>query len=71
MKRAGELMKEMGFREDASVGAQEAFLKHLIKASMGVDVKTPTEVRSEKSKQWTEQQLSFDLDSSTGPKKVG
>ena len=28
-------MQQMGFREDASPGAKEAFLKHLIKASTG------------------------------------
>ena len=36
-------MKEMGFNPKASVSVQEAFIKHLIKASQGVDVMTPSE----------------------------
>lgn len=43
MKKASELMKEMGFNKDAPVATQEAFLKHLIKAATGASVITPTE----------------------------
>lgn len=45
MKRLGQLMSEMGFNKDASEGAKEAFIKHLIRASEGVNVTTPTEKR--------------------------
>ena len=43
MKKASELMKEMGFNIDAPVATQEAFIKHLIKAATGASVITPTE----------------------------
>jgi hypothetical protein len=43
MKKIGDLMKEMGFNPKSSASVQEAFIKHLIKASEGVDVLTPTE----------------------------
>lgn len=45
-------MREMGFRDDASEGAKEAFLKHLIKAAHGVEVETPTEKRKRQTKEW-------------------
>lgn len=43
MKKASDLMKEMGFNKNAPVATQEAFLKHLIKAATGASVVTPTE----------------------------
>ena len=43
MKKVSELMKEMGFNQNAPVATQEAFIKHLIKAATGADVITPTE----------------------------
>ena len=43
MKKIGDLMKDMGFNPKSSVSVQEAFIKHLIKASEGIDVLTPTE----------------------------
>jgi hypothetical protein len=43
MKKMAELMQEIGFNKDSSTGAQEAFLKHLIFASTGTRVLTPTE----------------------------
>ncbi|AZZ38243.1 hypothetical protein CIK05_00115 [Bdellovibrio sp. qaytius] len=43
MKKASDLMKEMGFNKDAPVATQEAFIKHLIKAATGNSVVTPTE----------------------------
>ncbi len=43
MKKMGHLMKDMGFNPNASTSAQEAFIKHLIKAAHGVDVMTPSE----------------------------
>ncbi len=43
MKKISELMKDMGFNQNASDSAKEAFLKYLIKQSSGVDVLTPSE----------------------------
>lgn len=43
MKKASDLMKEMGFNKDAPLATQEAFIKHLIKAATGANVITPTE----------------------------
>lgn len=45
MKKVGDIMKELGFNPESSVGAQEAFVKNLIKDAYGIDVKTPTEQR--------------------------
>lgn len=75
MKRVGQLMQEMGFNKDAPDSVKEAFIKHLIRASEGVHVVTPSERREieknpdrvrpllsapKKSKEPV--QLSFDLD---------
>ena len=59
-------MREMGFREDAPQSVKEAFIKNLIKATTGVEVKTPSEKILEK-------QLSFDFGPAptAPPKKVG
>ena len=43
MKKAGQLMKEMGFNPNSSDSAKEAFIKYLIKQSTGVSVQTPSE----------------------------
>lgn len=43
MKKVSDLMKEMGFNQNAPTATQEAFLKHLIKAATGANVVTPTE----------------------------
>lgn len=65
MRKLGDLMKDLGFNEQAAPGAQEAFLKNLIREAYGVDLPTPTERRqarqeSERKKRQGEQ-LSFDL----------
>lgn len=84
MKRTADLMREMGFRDDASEGAKEAFLKHLIKAAHGVEVETPTEKRKRQTKEWLEasqkttetptkgepEQLSFNFSNSSNNKKA-
>ena len=43
MKKIDQLMAELGFKKDAPEGVKEAFIKHLIKASTGVTVTTPSE----------------------------
>ena len=45
MKRIGQLMAEIGFNKNSSDGVKEAFIKHLIRASEGVAVTTPSEKR--------------------------
>lgn len=76
MKKVGDIMKELGFNPESSVGAQEAFVKNLIRDAYGVEVKTPTEKRMAKdraralgrelgsetrSPKTKDEQLSFDL----------
>lgn len=43
MKKIGDLMKEIGFNPNSSDSVKEAFIKHLIKASTGAQVQTPSE----------------------------
>ena len=38
-------MEELGFNPNSSDSAKEAFIKYLIKQSVGVGVQTPTEKR--------------------------
>lgn len=33
MKSVGEILKELGFNESASLGSQKAFFRHLVKAA--------------------------------------
>ncbi len=72
MKKMGDLMKDMGFNPNSSTSAQEAFIKHLIKAAHGVDVMTPSEKKiiqnnpqkiiSLKSLANQNQQMAFDFE---------
>ena len=43
MKKVGELMKELGFKEGASEQVQKAFIKNLIRQAYGVEVREPIE----------------------------
>lgn len=66
MKKAGDIMKEMGFNSQASDSAKEAFLKYLIKQSTGVNVLTPSEKKEiqnnpQKIVNFSNKQLSFDF----------
>lgn len=66
MKKIGDILKEMGFNENAPMSAKEAFVKHLIKSSLQVDVITPTEKKiiqdnPDKIVQFPKQ-LSFDFE---------
>jgi hypothetical protein len=67
MKKLGVLMEEAGFNKNAPDSVKEAFLKHLIKASTGVSVPTPSEKKEmaehpEKVVHFKgAQQLSFDF----------
>lgn len=67
MKKVADLMKEAGFNPKAPDSVKEAFIKHLIKASTGVSVPTPSEKREitenpEKVIALKGVQLSFDFE---------
>ncbi len=81
MKKVGHLMEELGFNKNAPDSVKEAFVKHLIKASAGVNVTTPSEKKEiaanpQKVTVLTSpEQLSFDFSqensgSSSGKKAV-
>lgn len=82
MKKIGEIMGELGFNSQAPDSVKEAFIKHLIKASTGVTVETPSERRAVESnphlvkkiyKKAPPQQLSFDFSENSevnSPKKA-
>lgn len=62
MKKVGDMMKELGFREGANEEVTKAFIKNLIKQAYGVEVKEnfARENPSAKSPAKPEQ-LTFDL----------
>ncbi len=41
MRKASDLMKDLGFREDGSDEVKAAFIRNLVKAAYGVDVGNP------------------------------
>ncbi len=43
MKRMSQIMKDLGFRPEGSQATKEAFIQHLLRASEGVYVQTPTQ----------------------------
>lgn len=43
MRKVGDIMKEMGFSKESSTSTQEAFIRHLIKAAYGLDVRSPSQ----------------------------
>lgn len=60
MKVVGEIMQELGFHKNSAKSAQEAFLRHLIKVSSGVEadiVSSKTPIKSAAKSE----QLSFTL----------
>ncbi|MFN3695882.1 MAG: hypothetical protein ACK4VO_00465 [Pseudobdellovibrio sp.] len=71
MKKIGDIMKDMGFNQNAPDSAKEAFIKHLIRQSTGNDVVSPTEKKiiqnnPDKIIQFP-QQMSFGFDDDQGP----
>lgn len=67
MKKASQIMNEMGFNPKSSDSAKEAFIKYLIKQSTGVNVLTPSEKKviqenPDKIVSFSNQQLSFEFD---------
>lgn len=74
MKKIDRLMQELGFKQDAPDSVKEAFIKHLVKASTGVNIMTPSEKREIEANpervvfMQSSQQLSFDFIDEAGPK---
>lgn len=74
MKKIDILMQELGFNKNAPDSVKEAFIKHLIKASTGVNVVTPSEKKEIEQNPMrvvqlkTPHQLSFDFSEENGPK---
>lgn len=65
MKKMDELMSELGFNSKAPTATKEAFLKHLMKTTTGVNYQTPSEkknILAGTSQDAGPVQLSFDLD---------
>lgn len=67
MKKIDILMQELGFNKNAPKSVKEAFVKHLIKASTGTNVMTPSEEKDVRSNSHVvvsltvPEQLSFDF----------
>jgi hypothetical protein len=66
MKKAGEILNELGFRTDAPESLKEAFLRHLIESTTGHRILPgPNERKSRLLRRVTrgDQQLEFDFNS--------
>ncbi len=63
MKKLGDLMKELGFNPNAPQGAQEAFLRNLIREAYGVEALSARARKTarDESRMNASGQLSFDL----------
>lgn len=45
MRKIGDLMKELGFREDASDDVKIAFIKNLARSAYGVELPSPQKAK--------------------------
>jgi hypothetical protein len=63
MKKLGDLMKELGFNPTSAPGAQEAFLKNMIREAYGAEIPTHDSQHQRRSSEGKKknEQLSFDL----------
>lgn len=62
MDRVGDLMRQMGFREDADDDTKKAFIRHLVKAAFSGKGNTDEVLRRETTMTPEDAQLSFELD---------
>lgn len=64
MRRVGDLMKELGFREGASDEVKIAFIKNLIRSAYGVEVHDTQNLDKNKALKAAQQgeQLAFEMD---------
>lgn len=75
MKKIDQLMQELGFNQNAPQSTKEAFIKHLIKVSTGVNLPTPSEkaaIKASPDKVFPlagPQQLAFDFEENHLPVK--
>lgn len=67
MRRIGDLLKDLGFKEGSSVEVQKAFIKHLVNAADRSSIQNVSLIPEQKSKPTeseksanTPDQLSFD-----------
>ena len=67
MKRVGDIMKEMGFKEDASAETKKAFIRHLIQVATKNEIPripqkpAPQAPKAEPERE-EEKQLAFEFD---------
>lgn len=73
MKKLGDLMKELGFNPNASAGAQEAFLKHLVRQAYGQEIAIQARPKrnSDSCSLQSPEQLSFDIQDLIAVDQVG
>jgi hypothetical protein len=66
MKRIGKIMEEMGFNKHGSDSVKEAFVRHLIKASTGVNIEPKhgggIQLKQPQHKAENPKQLSFNFE---------
>lgn len=64
MRKVGDLMKDLGFREDASDEVKVAFIKNLVRSAYGIEIASSKKAASkpEPKKPNAGEQLSFNLD---------
>ncbi len=72
MKKVGDMMKDLGFKEGASEEVTKAFIKNLIRQAYGVEVKEAfAEANPNPKAPKKPEQLAFDLGQLTPrPKKL-
>ncbi len=70
MKKIGDLMEELGFNKNSPDSAKEAFIRHLIKTAVGVEVQPRNVPKNEKVSNEDNSQLSFLFDENLPSKKA-
>lgn len=45
MKKLGQIMNELGFREDGSDATKAAFIRYLVKATLNTNLQTPPDLK--------------------------
>ncbi len=72
MKKVGDIMKELGFNGDSSDSVKEAFIRHLIKVSVGTDIPTRHSAKAESPKEskLSVEQMSFSFEDNELSKKA-
>jgi hypothetical protein len=71
MRRLGDIIQDLGLKEDGPLNTKEAFVRHLIRAANATSPQLPLEKPEQKP---TDAQLSFDpsiLGETAAPKKTG